>query len=82
MKYVLIDKNYDVVDKIDSITEGGAEHYFMKRKQMDDTDKFYSLWKIKTENEHKLNQEAFARKSSSHPTSWWDEDNYLDIDKP
>jgi len=54
----------------------------MKRKQMDDTDAFYSLWKIKTEKEYKLNQEAFARKSSSHPTSWWTEDNYLDIDKP
>ena len=31
MKYVLIDKNHDVVDKIDSITEGGAEHYLIKK---------------------------------------------------
>ena len=34
--YVLIDSNNDIVDKIDSITPGGAEHYFMKRKQMKD----------------------------------------------
>jgi hypothetical protein len=80
MKYVLIDKNHDVVDKIDSITEGGAEHYFMKRKQMDDTDAFYSLWKIKTEKEYKLNQEAYMRKASSE---WWNyEEKYIDIDKP
>ena len=32
MMYVLIDSTGDVVDKIDSITPGGAEHYFMKRK--------------------------------------------------
>ena len=32
MIYVLIDKTGEVVDKIDSVTPGGAEHYFMKRK--------------------------------------------------
>ena len=71
MIYVLIDKNYDVIDKIDSITPGGAEHYFMGRKRMTDKDKFYSLWKIKTEKEHKLNQEAWSRKASSE---WWKEE--------
>ena len=34
MIYVLIDKTGEVVDKIDSITPGGAEHYFMKRKKI------------------------------------------------
>ena len=48
MIYVLIDKTGEVVDKIDSVTPGGAEHYFMKRKKIEDKDKFYSLWKIKT----------------------------------
>ena len=78
--YVLIDRNNDIVDKIDSITPGGAEHYFMKRKQMDDKDDFYSVWKIKTKKEYDLNQEAFMRKPSSE---WWEgEEKYLDIDKP
>ena len=80
MKYVLIDSNNDVVDTIDSITEGGAEDYFMKRKQMKDMKSFYKVWKIKTKKEHDLNQEAFTRKPSSE--NWWKEDNYLDIDKP
>lgn len=80
MKYVLVDSANDVVDTIDSVTPGGAEHYFMKRKKMEDKEKFYSVWKIKTEKEHELNSEAFMRKASSE---WWNyEDNYLDIDKP
>ena len=32
MKYVLVDRNDDIVDEIDSVTKGGAEYYFMKRK--------------------------------------------------
>ena len=80
MKYVLVDSANDVVDTIDSVTPGGAEHYFMKRKKMEDKEKFYSVWKIKTEKEHELNSEAYMRKASSE---WWNyEDNYLDIDKP
>ena len=52
----------------------------MKRKKMEDKEKFYSVWKIKTKKEHELNSEAFMRKASSE---WWNyEDNYLDIDKP
>ena len=81
MKYVLIDKNYDIVDKIDSITPGGAEHYFMSRKQMTDKDKFYSLWKILPKKEYDLNMEAFARKASSEQIQWWkDEWTNPDID--
>ena len=78
--YVLLNSFDEVVDEIDSITPGGAEYYFMKRKQMSDTESFYKVWKIKTKKEHKLNQEAFKRKPSSE---WWnEEEDYLDIDKP
>ena len=78
--YVLIDSNNDIVDKIDSVTAGGAEYYFMKRKQMKDEEAFHKLWKIKTKKEYDLNMKAFARKPSSE---WWnEEEGYLDIDKP
>ena len=79
MKYVLIDSNNDIVDTIDSVTPSGAEDYFMKRKQMEDIESFYKVWKIKTNKEYELNKEAFIRKPSSE--NWWKEDNYLDIDK-
>ena len=74
MIYVLIDKTGEVIDKIDSVTPGGAEHYFMKRKKIEDKDKFYSLWKIKTKKEYDLNMEAFQRKPSSEQIEWWKEE--------
>jgi len=80
MLYVLVNNAEEVEDKIDSITPGGAEHYFMKRKQMDDKESFYKVWKIKTKKEYELNKLAFARKASSE---WWnEEETYLDIDAP
>ena len=80
MIYVLVDKTNEIVDKIDSITPGGAEHYFMERKKMYDKKKFYSLWKVLPKKEYDLNQYAFERKASSE---WWEsEEIYLDIDSP
>ena len=74
MKYVLIDKNYEIIDKIDSVTPGGAEHYFMGRKKMKDKDAFYKLWKILPKKEYDLNVEAFQRKPSSEQIEWWKEE--------
>ena len=80
MKYVLLNSDNEVIDTIDSVTPGGAEHYFMKRKKMEDKESFYKIWKIKTKKEHDLNSEAFMRKASSE---WWNyEEKYIDIDKP
>jgi hypothetical protein len=80
MKYVLLNSDNEVIDTIDSVTPGGAEHYFMKRKKIEDKESFYKIWKIKTKKEHDLNSEAFMRKASSE---WWNyEEKYIDIDKP
>ena len=80
MLYVLVNSAGEIEDKIDSITPGGAEHYFMKRKRMDDKESFYKVWRIKTKKEYDLNNEAFMRKASSE---WWnEEETYLDIDAP
>jgi hypothetical protein len=82
MIYVLINSAGEVVGDIDSITPGGAEHFFMKRKQMHDKKKFYSVWSIKTKKEYDLNEEAFKRKPSSERMEWWkEEEKYLDLDK-
>tara|TARA_R110002012_G_C11217431_1_gene562134 strand:- start:34 stop:279 length:246 start_codon:yes stop_codon:yes gene_type:complete len=81
MKYVLINSNDEVVDEIDAITPGGAEHYFMERKRMYDKKKFYEVWKVKTKKEYDLNEEAFKRKPSSESIEWWKDEDYLDIDK-
>ena len=80
MKYYLVDNYDNIVDKIDSVTPGGAEHYFMKRKVFEDKDKFYQVWKIETKKEYDLRKEAALRTPSSE---WWkEEETYLDLDKP
>ena len=80
MKYYLVDNYDNIVDKIDSVTPSGAEHYFMKRKVFEDKDKFYQVWKIETKKEYDLRKEAALRKPSSE---WWkEEETYLDLDKP
>jgi len=80
MLYVLVNSAGEIEDKIDSITPGGAEHYFMERKRIDDKESFYKVWRIKTKKEYDLNKEAFMRKASSE---WWNgEETYLDIDAP
>ena len=80
MIYVLVSKENEIIDKIDSVTPGGAKYYFMKQKRMEDEEKFDNLWKVITKKEYDLNQHAFARKPSSE---WWkEEETYLDIDAP
>tara|TARA_R110002020_G_scaffold202879_1_gene406155 strand:+ start:2376 stop:2633 length:258 start_codon:yes stop_codon:yes gene_type:complete len=76
MIYVLVGKDYDIVGKIDSVTPGGAKHYFMEKKRIYDEKKFDKLWKVITKKEYDLNQEAFQRKPSSHPgvIEWWKEE--------
>ena len=82
MEFVLVNSAGEVEDKIDAITLGGAEYYFMERKKMYDKKKFYSVWAIKTRKEYDLNEMAFRRKPSSESIEWWkEEDNYLDMDK-
>tara|TARA_R110001606_G_scaffold227959_4_gene376030 strand:+ start:602 stop:853 length:252 start_codon:yes stop_codon:yes gene_type:complete len=82
MEFVLINIAGEVEDKIDAITLGGAEYYFMERKKMYDKKKFYSVWSIKTKKEYDLNEMAFRRKPSSESIEWWkEEDSYLDMDK-
>ena len=80
MKYYLVDNYDNIVDKIDSVTSGGAEHYFMKRKVFEDKEKFYQVWKIETKKEYDVRKEAALRK----PASEWgkEEETYLDLDKP
>jgi hypothetical protein len=84
MIYVLVDSTYEIVDRVDSVTLGGAKYYFMKIKKVSTGGEewFDSIWKIKTKKEYDLNKEAFERKPSSEGIQWWkDEEDYLDLDK-
>ena len=82
MWYVMIDKNYEIVNTIEAESLNHAEEYFVSRKQFVDKDTFDSLYKVLSKQEFNLNQEAFRRKPSSESIEWWkEEDSYLDMDK-
>ena len=83
MLYVMVDKDYDIINTIESDSINNAEEYFISRKQFVDKDTFYSLYKVLSKKEYDLNMEGFRRKPSSEQIQWWqEEENYLDIDKP
>ena len=74
MKYVLVDKYNNVVSRAElgsNVGISGAQTYFKGVKQLPKDKDFDKLYKVKTEKEHKLNQEAWSRKASSE---WWKEE--------
>jgi len=82
VKYVLIDNYDNICGTIDSVTPGGAEHYFMRRKKMEKED-FDKIWTVVSYSYYKEQVEAFTRKPSSEQIEWWkEEEGYLDLDKP
>jgi len=85
MKWVLVDNNNVVVSNYEVNDKYGleaAKFYFMGRKRLSE-ERFDGLWKVVSEKEHKLNEDAYNRKSSSDPTKrWWKEEgDYLDLEK-
>ena len=81
MKYVLVDSRYNIVSTTElasNVGLSGAKTYFIGIKRLDEKD-FDKLWKVMTEKEYKLNQDAFERKPSSRPgrIDWWKEDKEI-----
>ena len=81
MKYVLIDNYDNICGTIDSVTPGGAEHYFLKRKKIE-KEEFDKIWKVMSYTYYKEQEEAFTRKRSSEQIEWWKEEGkWLDVEK-
>ena len=86
-QYYLVEKRTDnIVDKIDSVTSGGAEHYFIGRKKMKDNEKaFHELWKVvkKKDYDREFKNNLYNRQMGNIKYEWWkDEESYLDVDAP
>ena len=86
-QYYLVEKRTDnIVDKIDSVTSGGAEHYFIGRKKMKDNEKaFHELWKVvkKKDYDREFKNSLYNRQMGNRKYEWWkDEESYLDVDAP
>ena len=77
MKYYLVNKHDEIVDKVDMSDVGvnGARTYFIGRKQID-AESFDKLWKVMTETEYDTNFKNTLqnRQMGNMKYEWWKED--------
>ncbi len=87
MKYVLVNKFDEIVDKVDlasNVGKTGAITYFQGVKKMPDREEFEKLWKVMSESEYDSIFKASLqnRQMGNRKYEWWkDEESYLDIEK-
>ncbi len=87
MKYVLVNKFDEIVDKVDlasNVGKTGAITYFQGIKKMPNREDFDSLWKVMTEKEYDLQFKATLqnRQMGNRKYEWWkEEESYLDPEK-
>jgi len=79
MKFVLVDKEDNIVDMVDlqDVEISGAMTYFVGRKQIP-YENFIQLWRVMTEDEYNKQHTASLQNKQYE---WWKDDDYLDIDK-
>ena len=76
MKYVLVDKNDEivsVVDLPDTAGKIGAHTYFKGVKQMPDDDEFDKLWRVMRKDEYELSfkNNLQNRQMGKMKYEWW-----------
>ena len=87
MKYVLVNKFDEIVDKVDlagNVGKTGATTYFQGVKQMPDREAFQKLWKVMSEPEYNtvFKTTLQNRQMDKRKYEWWkEEDSYLDGEK-
>ena len=75
MKYVLIDRGDNVVDKIEiSGKLSDAEEFFFKRKKIE-IKEFNNLWKVMTEEQYDTQEDLNNRQNKQY--EWWREDKAI-----
>ena len=75
MKYVLIDRGDNVVDKIEISGElSDAKEFFLKRKKID-IKEFNNLWRVMTEEQYDTQRDLNNRQNKQY--EWWKEDKAI-----
>ena len=82
MKYVLVNKFDEIIDKVDldgNVGKTGATTYFQGLKRIPDQKEFNKLWKVMSELEY---NSKFKLSLQNKQYEWWKEEgDYLDIEK-
>ncbi len=82
MKYVLVNKFDEIVDKVDldgNVGKTGATTYFQGLKRIPNQKEFNKLWKVMSELEY---DSKFKLSLQNKQYEWWKEEgDYLDIEK-
>ena len=87
MKYVLVNKFDEIVDKVDlagNVGKTGATTYFQGVKRMPNNSEFNKLWKVMSELEYESISKTSLqnRQMGTRKFEWWkDEESYLDVEK-
>jgi hypothetical protein len=76
MKFVLVNKFDEIVDKVDlagNVGKTGATTYFQGVKQMPNREDFLKLWKVMSEKEYDLQFKASLqnRQMDKMKYEWW-----------
>ena len=77
MKYVLVDKIDNIVDRVESGSEvgiSGAKTFFVGRKKIDEKE-FDKLWKVMTEEHYDTQKDLTNRLNKQY--EWWKEDKEI-----
>ena len=81
MKYLLVDRGDNIVDRVDlesGVGTNGAKTFFIGRKKIDEKE-FDNMWKVMSEEKYNTLHTASLQNKQYE---WWkDDQSYLDIDK-
>ena len=80
MKWVLVDKFDNIVHTVDlnkRYTEKEAQRYFTNLKQIP-YENFIQIWKVMSEESYQVQLKLSLK---NRQIEWWNDDDYLDIDK-
>ena len=81
MKWYLVNQFDEIVDTCEiasGVGVSGAKTYFKGIKQMSEDKDFDKLWKVMSKEQWEL---RFKATLQNRQNKWWEEDDYLDIDK-
>ena len=76
MKYVLVDKGDNIVDRVElesGVGLSGAKTFFLGRKQIDEKE-FDIIWKVMSERQYN-NQYTASLQNKQY--EWWKEDKQI-----